>query len=51
VNDTPKINVAVENVKSEVKVEVQGGPEKEQIRKEIEKLMRENNKEREHVIA
>jgi hypothetical protein len=38
-------------VKSEVKIEVQGGPEKEQVRKEIEKLIRDNNKEREHVLA
>lgn len=38
-------------MKSEVKIEVQGGPEKEQVRKEIEKLIRDNNKEREHVLA
>lgn len=38
-------------VKNEVKIEVQGGPEKEQVRKEIEKLIRDNNKEREHVLA
>jgi hypothetical protein len=38
-------------VKSEVKIEFQGGPEKEQVRKEIEKLIRDNNKEREHVLA